>query len=101
MVSEIKKGMTIQPNPGTDSITMETTTGDMAKMPGKLEIPNEAQPKSAGSQSLAAEQKGILHMEATLRRSVVEQDLDQPDMAMKAYQHNQTDLKFLKSKPHK
>ena len=98
MVSEIKKGMTIQPNPGADPITMETKTEDMMKMPGKLEIPNVAQPKSAGSHSLAEDQKGTLNMEGTLRRFVVEKDLNQPDMAKKAYQHNQTDLEFLKSK---
>ena len=38
--------------------------------------------------------KATMDMQATLRRFTVDQDLNQPDMD--AYQHNQTDLEFLK-----
>ena len=92
MVSEIKKNLTIQPNPTlSESINLETTTSDMSTKNEKLEASN-------ASTSFATEAKGTLDMQATIRRFTVEQDLDQPDMAAKAYQHNQTDLEFLKDK---
>lgn len=99
MASEIKKTSTIYQNPGADSITLETTTGDMLiKKDGNAQASDESQTKSAGASSLAAETKGTLDMQATLRRFTVDQDLNNPDMAAKAYQHNQTDLEFLKGK---
>lgn len=100
MVSEIKKGVRIQPNP--DLITLESTVGNiLAKKDGKPVASAESQTKSDGSSSLAAEARGTLNMQATLRRFIVDQDLNNPDMAAKAYQHNQTDLEFLKSKESK
>ena len=94
MVSEIKKGLSIHPTSG--SITTETTTGDMlVKKDGNAQPSDRSQTKSASSSSHTAEAKGALHMEGALRRMTVEQDLNQPDMAAKGYQHNQTDLEFL------
>ena len=93
MVSEIKKSVTTQPNIGLpDSITLETTSGDIPVKEEKAEAAN----KSSESSSFAAEAKGTLDMQAAIRSFLVEQDLDTPDMA--AYQHNQTDLEFLKDK---
>ncbi|MCI0617785.1 hypothetical protein L0244_32835, partial [bacterium] len=95
MVSEIKKGLSIHPTSG--SITIETKTGDMlVKKDGNAQASDESQTKSAGSSSLATEAKGTLDMQATLRRFTVDQDLNNPDMAAKGYQHNQTNLEFLK-----
>jgi hypothetical protein len=95
MVSEIKKNLTAPPNVGLpESITLETTSGDVLVKKENAEVSN----KSAKSSSFATEAKGTLDMQATIRRFVVEQDLDQPAMAAKAYQHNQTDLEFLKDK---
>ncbi len=97
MVSEIKKGLSIHPTSG--SITTETTTGDMlVKKDGNAQPSDESQTKSVSSSARAAKAKGALNMEAALRRFTVERDLDNPDMAAKGYQHNQTDLEFLKSK---
>ena len=93
MVSEIKKGLTVQPNPG--SITIETLTVDMlAKKDRNAPATLGQQTKSVPSSSFAAEAKGTMDMQATLRRFTVDQDLDQPDMAI--YQHDRTDLEFLK-----
>jgi hypothetical protein len=92
MVSEIKKNLTIQPNPGlSDLFSPETRTDNPPTKNDKAGISNT-------STSFATEAKGTLDMQATIRRLTVEQDLDQPDMAAKAYQHNQTDLEFLKDK---
>lgn len=95
MVSEIKKNSMTQPNVGlSDSISLETTSGDVLVKKKNADVSD----KSSESSSLAMEAKGTLDMQATIRRFVVEQDLNQPGMAAKAYQHDQTDLEFLKDK---
>ena len=76
------------------SINLETTSGDVLVKKKNADVSD----KSSESSSLAMEAKGTLDMQATIRRFVVEQDLNQSDMAIKAYQHNQTDLEFLKYK---
>lgn len=51
----------------------------------------ESKTSSAGSTSVALYAKGILDMEADLRRISVERDLDQPDMASAKTYQDQSD----------
>ena len=101
MVSGIKNGSAAAQNPGeVNSITLETTSGDMlVKHDGAVETASEPGTNPARASSFAADEKGALKLEANLRRMVIEQDLNQPPMAVAGgYQHNQTDLESLKRK---
>src|SRR5262245_44391502 len=76
MISKINKVSTPGQSPvEVNSITMETKTEDML-----------IQPPSSKDSSVAVEAKSNLNIEANLRRSVIERDLDLPDMATKTYQ---------------